>query len=64
MKCPCYKCEDRHEGCHGECERYIEWSGQKQKEKAERDAATRTDKEIVVFRSEQIRKQKRKSGKK
>jgi len=22
---PCYKCEERVQGCHGRCERYQEW---------------------------------------
>ncbi len=24
-KSPCYKCPDRHAGCHSECERYKEY---------------------------------------
>lgn len=23
---PCKDCQDRHEGCHGHCKLYIEWS--------------------------------------
>lgn len=26
MKAPCHKCEERHIGCHSECERYQRWS--------------------------------------
>lgn len=26
MKTPCYKCKNRHQGCHAECEAYIEWN--------------------------------------
>lgn len=22
---PCYKCQERHPGCHGECEKYKKW---------------------------------------
>lgn len=22
---PCYKCEERHEACHGHCEKYKAW---------------------------------------
>ncbi len=33
MKCPCYKCEERHQGCHAECERYLAWWGEIQKRK-------------------------------
>lgn len=24
-KCPCYKCDDRYPGCHGYCEKYLEY---------------------------------------
>lgn len=24
---PCYKCEERHIGCHATCERYLEYAG-------------------------------------
>ena len=27
MRCPCYKCEDRHTACHASCERYLDWWG-------------------------------------
>ena len=27
MRCPCFKCEDRHTACHASCERYLEWWG-------------------------------------
>lgn len=33
-KIPCYKCQDRHGGCHAECERYAEYAKQ---QKAWRD---------------------------
>lgn len=34
----CYRCPDRHMGCHSDCERYAEW-------KAERRALTGKEKE-------------------
>lgn len=27
---PCYKCEERHEGCHSDCERYADWDREHQ----------------------------------
>ena len=24
--CPCYKCENRHIGCHSDCEKYSDWN--------------------------------------
>lgn len=26
LQSPCYQCPDRSEGCHGKCEKYIEFS--------------------------------------
>lgn len=31
---PCYKCEDRHQHCHADCERYAEWRAEMDKAKA------------------------------
>ena len=28
LKAPCHKCEDRHVGCHGSCERYKAYDAQ------------------------------------
>lgn len=25
MKCPCFGCDQRHQGCHAGCERYAGW---------------------------------------
>ena len=25
-KSPCFNCEDRHPGCHADCQMYAEWS--------------------------------------
>ena len=32
----CYKCEDRHEGCHGKCDKYIKESKEHEIEKEKR----------------------------
>ena len=33
---PCYKCADRHIGCHSECERYIAFSQECEADRNER----------------------------
>ena len=30
-KSPCFKCEDRREGCHGTCEKYAEYRAEAKK---------------------------------
>ena len=32
--CPCHKCKERKQECHSECEKYIAWSLEHEKEKA------------------------------
>lgn len=43
MKVPCYKCEDRYVGCHGECEKYIAFRSERESiyEKRRKDVAVR-----------------------
>lgn len=36
---PCQGCEDRHVGCHAECERHQEWVAEKDRQKAIVNAA-------------------------
>ena len=31
MECPCRACSDRTIGCHGKCEKYIQWSQEQEK---------------------------------
>lgn len=31
MTNPCYKCEDRHQGCHAKCGKYAEWDAARSK---------------------------------
>lgn len=33
MKSPCYKCPNRHKGCHSECEAYREYVEARDKER-------------------------------
>ena len=36
---PCYKCEERHVGCHGQCEKYQEYAGIGAENREERSRA-------------------------
>lgn len=43
--CPCHKCGDRRIGCHGTCEKYLDWKKEKAEvaeAKQKADAATPT----------------------
>lgn len=46
MRCPCYHCEERHEGCHSDCERYAEWN-EKHQAVMDRKAKDKTAKDMV-----------------
>lgn len=39
MKSPCYKCEERHIGCHGKCEKYAAFKADLEKQKQDEAAA-------------------------
>lgn len=43
MKVPCYKCQERKEGCHATCDRYRDWHGKRQQQLEQR----KLDKEAV-----------------
>lgn len=43
---PCYRCRERHEACHGTCERYKEWH--RQFEKAADQRNNRRDADNVL----------------
>lgn len=60
MKSPCYKCEDRHEGCHGSCEAYIEWTNKRAELLAEQNRQREIEWAIEGHRSEEIKKRRRK----
>ena len=40
MKVPCYKCEDRELHCHSTCEKYLEYSKQKEEDREMRRKET------------------------
>lgn len=39
---PCYKCENRHYGCHAECKEYIDWAEERERQ-IERERSPCTD---------------------
>lgn len=39
--CPCRYCENRHVGCHSECNKYQEWAKLNTLEREKRQAAER-----------------------
>ena len=54
---PCRNCEDRHVGCHGTCERYIDWKEKHIESKRKRFEQKQTDYQYMAVAS--IRKAKR-----
>lgn len=40
---PCFKCEERHIGCHGECDKYLAF------DKANKEMLERRRREIEIF---------------
>lgn len=55
MKSPCYGCTERHEACHGSCERYKEWQApflEEQKAKLTNIIVTDT---LVAAQAKQVR---------
>lgn len=45
----CYKCNDRHVGCHGECERYLQEVETNNKEKKELREKKAVDNYISIY---------------
>lgn len=41
MDNPCYGCQERHAGCHAECEDYQSWAAVRAEERRMRDLAFR-----------------------
>ena len=48
-KNPCYKCPDRHAGCHAECEKYAAWRRKMDESAAEHMGAYLRDKAADEF---------------
>lgn len=60
----CYKCPDRHMGCHSDCEQYAEWKAERQalaEREKERDAGA---KEVANYILQSKERRKRRVGKK
>lgn len=45
----CWKCSERHVGCHGSCQRYLDAKAQADKLETMRKNALRAEKEIVGY---------------
>jgi hypothetical protein len=60
MKVPCRGCDDRHTGCHAECEKYLSWSNER-REARERDYASRIADIYAVERDKKIKSYKLKN---
>ena len=56
---PCNGCTDRHVGCHGNCEREAAWLAEQKPVKERATAEKQRDREINVFRRNQIWKVKK-----
>jgi hypothetical protein len=49
---PCRDCQDRHVGCHSDCERHLDWQKQKDKEKQKLSDATQADNLLYRYNKE------------
>ena len=49
---PCRDCQDRHVGCHADCERHLEWQKQKDREKQKLSDATQADNLLYCYNKE------------
>lgn len=63
-KPPCRGCEDRHAGCHGSCEAYKGWKGEREEEKSRALAERRAYQDFRKYQIDNINAIKKKQGKK
>lgn len=56
---PCLGCPDREVGCHGNCEKYISFTEENEREKEQRQTYLREGSEYDKFHREMIIKTKR-----
>lgn len=47
---PCQHCEDRHVGCHSECEQYKAWKDEVEEKRQKRIDALQRDETIMQFK--------------
>lgn len=59
---PCKNCTERKQGCHGKCEKYIEWCNYREALKKENDILNETN--ARSFRINNIYRSIKRSGKK
>ena len=58
-KSPCYGCEERHIGCHADCERDSKWREERQAEKDAFNAEKQRESVINEFRAKNASKTRR-----
>lgn len=64
MKTPCMKdCKDRHPGCHGTCERYLESKQLYEEEREKIKREKRINNDLAEMRYSRVGKPKRWGGK-
>lgn len=59
----CFKCEDRHAGCHGSCERYLAWKKEQEKVNGTDEKAWAKRMLLYDYRDYTVTKSARKAGK-
>ena len=59
MNAPCKNCEDRHTGCHAECEKYKAFAEEREKHRQERGLKTASMPELPRKVVKQIWKEER-----
>lgn len=60
----CYKCPDRHIGCHSDCERYAEWKAERQALREREKKRTAGANEVGNYIAQSKERHKRRMGKK
>lgn len=54
-KAPCFNCVDRGLGCHAICQNYIEWTEQREEEKAADRRRRDVDRALNAIKEEGLR---------
>lgn len=58
---PCLGCEERIVGCHAACDRFIQWSGQRKKQREERNKSITLNSQAYFRKREAVEKYNRKN---
>jgi len=56
IQAPCKGCTERHAGCHGDCQKYTDWTNERQAEKQKRIEAFNKQYPYELYRQECITK--------